>query len=578
MAFLARFEGMDHQRRDGSSVPVDLSRAPLVIAEQVVGTVVTITDLTERRRAENAITRLESIENSVEEAIIVHTADGVITSWNRAAERIYGYLEEEVLGRHVSIIHPPGYKQELQSLFDRVLQQKRIEPLETVRIRKGGERIFVSINAVPLDEGVGSPACIAQIVTDRTLLKKAEEAAMHARSNGNGSAPARRANRAAEAKATELADQAPIIDPITMAIAKAKSKQSPVLIGTSAPMQKLFTTIDRVAATDNSVLITGQTGTGKELVARAIHDKSRRANGPFIDLNCSAIPETLIEAELFGHQRGTFTGAHENRVGLFEAASGGTLFLDEVDALPLAAQAKLLRVLQEKRIRRVGGRTNIDVDVRIISATNSDLSTAINEGRFRADLFYRLRVFPVTVPALSQRGDDVEMLIDYFLRRHAELYGTSVRSFTPAATNALLQYSWRGNVRELESAVEYALAIGAGEELGLEDLPAEFSAAPSISKSFVGDFQTDGVPLAEIEKRYILSVLQQFQGNQVRAAAALGIDRSKLYRRLRQYGVKAVKFLQEEQGDGMQLLSGRTGEPHDSTTGDEVRRQVASAT
>ena len=566
------------QRRDGSSVPVDLSRAPLVIAEQVVGTVVTITDLTERRRAENAITRLESIENSVEEAIIVHTADGVITSWNRAAERIYGYLEEEVLGRHVSIIHPPGYKQELQSLFDRVLQQKRIEPLETVRIRKGGERIFVSINAVPLDEGVGSPACIAQIVTDRTLLKKAEEAAMQARSNGNGSAPARRGNRAAEAKATELADQAPIIDPITMAIAKAKSKQSPVLIGTSAPMQKLFTTIDRVAATDNSVLITGQTGTGKELVARAIHDKSRRANGPFIDLNCSAIPETLIEAELFGHQRGTFTGAHENRVGLFEAASGGTLFLDEVDALPLAAQAKLLRVLQEKRIRRVGGRTNIDVDVRIISATNSDLSTAINEGRFRADLFYRLRVFPVTVPALSQRGDDVEMLIDYFLRRHAELYGTPVRSFTPAATNALLQYSWPGNVRELESAVEYALAIGAGAELGLEDLPAEFSAAQSTNKNFVGDFQADGVPLAEIEKRYILSVLQQHQGNQVRAAAALGIDRSKLYRRLRQYGVKAVKFLQEEQGDGMQLLSGRTGEPHDSTTGDGVRRQVASAT
>jgi PAS domain S-box-containing protein len=569
------------QRRDGTAVPVDFSRAPLMIAEQVVGTVVTITDLTERRRAETAITRLESIENSVDEGIILHTADGVISSWNRAAERIYGYCEEEVLGRHISIIHPPGYKQELQSLFDRVLAQKRIEPLETVRIRKGGERVFVSINAVLLDDGLNAEPCIAQIVTDQTLLKKAEATALLARNNPNGhaSASSRRVNRPTEAKSSAVSDQPTINDLLTSPAARVKSTHSPVLVGTSPVMKKLFTTIDRVAATDNSVLITGQTGTGKELVARAIHNKSQRAAGPFIDLNCSAIPETLIEAELFGHQRGTFTGAHENRVGLFEAASGGTLFLDEVDALPLAAQAKLLRVLQEKRIRRVGGRTNIDVDVRIISATNSDLNTAINEGRFRADLFYRLRVFPVSVPALSQRGGDVEMLIEYFLRRHAELYGTSMRSFTPVAMNALLRYSWPGNVRELESAVEYALAIGTEEELGIEDLPAEFSAADASARGPVADFHTDGVPLAEIEKRYILSVLEQFEGNQVRAAAALGIDRSKLYRRLRQYGVKAVKFLQEERGDGRQLLSSLNGKPQGSSDNltDNIAQSASAA-
>jgi PAS domain S-box-containing protein len=569
------------QRRDGTAVPVEFSRAPLVIAEQVVGTVITITDLTERRRAETAITRLESIENSVDEGIILHTADGVISSWNRAAERIYGYCEEEVLGRHISIIHPPGYKQELQSLFDRVLQQKRIEPLETVRIRKGGERVFVSINAVLLDDGLDAGPCIAQIVTDQTLLKKAEATAMLARSNSNGnvSASVRRANRTARGNSSDLSDQATINAPLTSPTTRVKPKHSPVLIGTSPVMKKLFTTIDRVAATDNSVLITGQTGTGKELVARAIHNKSQRANGPFIDLNCSAIPETLIEAELFGHQRGTFTGAHENRAGLFEAASGGTLFLDEVDALPLAAQAKLLRVIQEKRIRRVGGRTNIDVDVRIISATNSDLTTAINEGRFRADLFYRLRVFPVSVPALSQRGGDVEMLIEYFLRRHAELYGTLTKSFTPAAMNALLRYSWLGNVRELESAVEYALAISTDEELGVEDLPTEFSAADASTGGPVADFLTNRAPLAEIEKRYILSVLEQFDGNQVRAAAALGIDRSKLYRRLRQYGVKAVKFLQEERGDGRQLLSSRNDKPQvpsDNST-DQIAQRAAAA-
>src|SRR5215471_8706187 len=568
------------QQRDGTAVPVEFSRAPLVISEQVVGTVITITDLTERRRAETAITRLESIENSVDEGIILHTAEGVISSWNRAAARIYGYCEEEVLGRHISIIHLPGYKQELESLIERVLHQKRIEPLETVCIRKGRERVFVSINVVLLDDGLSTEPCIAQIVTDQTLLKKVEATALPARNsaNGNASASARRVNRTAEAKSSDLINQPTIDDPLTSPTSRVRSGHR-VLIGTSPVMKKLFTTIDRVAATDNSVLIAGQTGTGKELVARAIHNQSQRATGPFIDLNCSAIPETLIEAELFGHQRGTFTGAHENRVGLFEAASGGTLFLDEVDALPLAAQAKLLRVIQERRIRRVGGRTNIDVDVRIISATNSDLSIAISEGRFRADLFYRLRVFPVSVPELNQRGSDVEILIEYFLRRHAELYGTSLRSFTPDAMNALLRYSWPGNVRELESAVEYALAIGTEEELGLEDLPAEFSAAPSTSKSFVGDFQTNRAPLAEIEKRYILSVLEQFDGNQVRAAAALGIDRSKLYRRLRQYGVKAVKFLQEERGDGRQLLSSRNGKPQapsDNST-DHIAQRASAA-
>ena len=568
------------QQRDGTAVPVEFSRAPLVIAEQVVGTVITITDLTERRRAETAITRLESIENSVDEGIILHTADGVISSWNRAAERIYGYCEEEVLGRHISIIHPPGYKQELQSLFERVSQQKRIEPFETVRIRKGGERVFVSINVVLLDDGLSTQPCIAQIVTDQTLLKKAEATTLPVRNsaNGNASASARRVNRTAEAKSSDLSNQPTIDDSLTSPTTRVTSRHR-VLIGTSPVMKKLFTTIDRVAATDNSVLIAGQTGTGKELVARAIHNKSQRANGPFIDLNCSAIPETLIEAELFGHQRGTFTGAHENRVGLFEAASGGTLFLDEVDALPLAAQAKLLRVIQERRIRRVGGRTNIDVDVRIISATNSDLSTAVNEGRFRADLFYRLRVFPVSVPALSQRGGDVELLIEYFLRRHAELYGAALRSFTPDAMNALLRYSWPGNVRELESAVEYALAIGTEEELSIEDLPTEFAAADMSTGGAVADFRTNGAPLAEIEKRYILSVLEQFDGNQVRAAAALGIDRSKLYRRLRQYGVKAVKFLQEERGDGRQLLSNRNGKPQspsDNST-DHIAQRASAA-
>src|SRR5687768_7305365 len=342
------------------------------------------------------------------------------------------------------------------------------------------------------------------------------------------------------------------------------NSRTPTLIGESPVMKKLFSVIQRVAPTDASVLITGATGTGKELAARAIHDQSPRCEKAFIDINCSAIPETLIEAELFGHQRGTFTGAHENRSGLFEKASGGTLFLDEVDALNLSAQAKLLRVLQERTVRRIGARANIAIDVRIISATNCDLAQAVAEGRFRPDLYYRLRVLPLQLPALCTRGDDVDLLVDHFLRLKAARMDQAVRNFTPEAKRALREYPWPGNVRELENAVEYALAIGMDEELGVGDLPIEIANhVPSDLHDFrsvLQAYMNDTVPLAEIEKRYILTVLQQFGGNQVRAAAALGIDRSKLYRRLRQYGVKAVKFFQEEEEHCLQFRGAKTTE------------------
>ncbi|HKS09181.1 MAG TPA: sigma-54 dependent transcriptional regulator [Pyrinomonadaceae bacterium] len=342
----------------------------------------------------------------------------------------------------------------------------------------------------------------------------------------------------------------------------ASSPRTPTLVGQSPVMRKLFSVIERVAPTDASVLITGATGTGKELAARAIHNMSPRCDEAFVDINCSAIPETLIEAELFGHQRGTFTGAHENRSGLFEKASGGTLFLDEVDALNLSAQAKLLRVLQERTVRRIGARANIAIDVRIISATNCNLAEAVAAGRFRPDLYYRLRVLPLHLPELCTRTGDVTLLVDHFLRMKAERQGrTSTPRFTPEAMRTLNEYPWPGNVRELENVIEYALALGLEDELGVLDLPPEIVSAhrQQSADSFrqvLQAYMNDTVPLAEVEKRYILSVLQQFGGNQVRAAAALGIDRSKLYRRLKQYGVMAVRFLQEEDLNGMQLLSG----------------------
>jgi len=300
-------------------------------------------------------------------------------------------------------------------------------------------------------------------------------------------------------------------------------------------MRKVFSIIERVAPTDASVLVTGATGTGKELAARAIHDLSPRRDAPFVDINCSAIPETLIEAELFGHQRGTFTGAHENRAGLFEKACGGTLFLDEVDALNLSAQAKLLRVLQERTVRRIGARANIAIDVRIISASNSDLAQAVAAGRFRPDLYYRLRVLPLHMPELCTRGDDVRLLVEHFLTSKAARNGQPVRRFTLEAMRALLEYPWPGNVRELENALERASILSHDGNISPDLLPVrivEPAPAPLISE------RPPANPTLElIERAYILWVLQAENGNKARAAEVLGIDPSTLYRKLNRYGV-----------------------------------------
>ncbi len=310
------------------------------------------------------------------------------------------------------------------------------------------------------------------------------------------------------------------------------------LIGRSAPMKQLFKTIERIAPIDSNVLITGATGTGKELVARAIHDRSARRKGPFVDVNSSAIPETLFESEFFGHQRGTFTGAYDTRPGLFERASGGTLFLDEVDSLNLAAQAKLLRVLQERNLRRVGGRENIPVDVRIIAATGSDLKAAIASGRFRADLYFRLRVVPLHVPPLRERPEDIPLLLDYFLSTHARRTGHPERHFSRDAMQALLEYSWPGNVRELENIVEYALAIGGDEELSIDDLPADvFGDEVNDLEDSNMSHMFSNLSLAEVERRHILSVFQQCGRQHNKTAATLRIDRRTLYRKLQQYNL-----------------------------------------
>lgn len=306
------------------------------------------------------------------------------------------------------------------------------------------------------------------------------------------------------------------------------------IVGRSKPMQQLFEVIKRIAARrDASALITGSTGTGKELVARAIHYNSDRRDAPFMPINCSAIPDTLLESELFGHQKGAFTGAHETRRGLIEEAQGGTVFLDEINTLSPSLQVKLLRVLQERVVRRVGGRENIQIDIRLVSASNQDLEDAVKRGEFRQDLFYRLNVVPVRLPDLKDRREDIALLVHHFLQKFAQQHGEPPRRFASEAMRVLMTHEWPGNVRELENAVEHALTMGAGEILLPEDLPGSVTAP---ERDIVNEATLDDVTLAEVERRYIIRVLEKMGGHQIKTSRVLGIDRRTLYRRLRQYG------------------------------------------
>jgi transcriptional regulator with PAS, ATPase and Fis domain len=307
------------------------------------------------------------------------------------------------------------------------------------------------------------------------------------------------------------------------------------IVTKNAAMKQLLRQIARVARSNASVLVRGETGAGKELVASAIHRASTRASGPFRAINCAALPAALLESELFGHARGAFTGAVRDAPGHFRLAEGGTLFLDEVGELPLEVQAKLLRVLQEKRVVPVGGREPIDVDVRIVAATHRSLREAVAQGTFRADLMYRLRVIPLFLPPLRQRPEDVAMLAQLFVERIGKQTGREVKQISPGALLALERYTWPGNVRELQNVIEYAMVMGDGPVLADADLPPEILGhEPGVPKVNVGSQLPEDLPE---EAKVLLRALERSGGHQGRAAQSLGMSRVTLWRRLRKYGL-----------------------------------------
>jgi DNA-binding NtrC family response regulator len=303
------------------------------------------------------------------------------------------------------------------------------------------------------------------------------------------------------------------------------------LLGASPAMHEIFALIRKVANTTSHILITGESGTGKDVVARTLHYTSARKDQPFVPINCTAMPEGLLESELFGHVRGAFTGAHTTKRGLFEEADGGTLFLDEIGDLPLGLQGKLLRAIQDGEIRPVGGNRSVKVDVRILTATNRDLAEEIEEGRFRRDLYYRLNVIPIHIPPLRERPEDISLLAEAFVRKH----GDDEITISPEAMELLLRQPWEGNARELENMIERALALRNGSVLGVSDFPLSNGRVggdtPRRTSGLLAEAMHEGLTLRELGDLYIEQVLEQCGGNKVRAARALGINRRTLYRR-----------------------------------------------
>ncbi len=312
------------------------------------------------------------------------------------------------------------------------------------------------------------------------------------------------------------------------------------LVGESPAMQEAYDLIERVAQVDATVLITGESGTGKEIVARTLHERSRRRGAPFVAINCAAMPESLLESELFGHTKGAFTDARTAETGLFSRANRGTIFLDEIGDMPLGLQPKLLRVLQERTVRPVGGRDEIPVDVRVVVATNRDLESAIEEGRFREDLYYRINVVHIPLPPLRARTGDILPLAQHFLSHFAARAGKSITGIAPAAAQKLVAYGWPGNVRELQNCMERAVALTRFDQIGVDDLSEKIREYRRSHVLVTSDDPSELVPLEEVERRYIARVMEAVGGNKTAAARILGIERKRLYRMLERLDVAGV--------------------------------------
>lgn len=448
---------------------------------------------------------LESILQTLTEGLFLVDKQGIIRYCNKALETITGKSSEQILGQKCCTLMKdlcaPSPECDLFS-------KGEIINTECSLLQSSGKSIPVIKNARVLKDSEGKILGAVETITDISVLKRTEQ------------------------KLRQLEQST------------AKRKQFGRIVGKSQLIQDLFGLIELASSSNATVLITGETGTGKELAALATHENSLRSNGPFIKLNCSALPETLLESELFGHARGSFTGAIKDKKGRFEIADGGTLFLDEIGELSALIQVKLLRFLQEKEFERVGENITRKADVRIIAATHRDLRKLVTEGVFREDLYYRLKVFPIHVPSLRDRKEDIGSLIEHFIHKFNLETGKSIQGLTHEAAVTMMDYCWPGNIRELENAIEHAFVTCQDSRIDIFDLPLEIRKV-ELRKNICTPQQKIEKPMSDYyyQKRppltdeIFMAVLRESNGNQSEAARRLGIDRTTVWRKMKKLGL-----------------------------------------
>jgi two-component system response regulator HydG len=447
----------------------------------------------------------KNVIDTLHDGLLIIDPGGTIVAVNPSAERITGYRADELIGRSCRVlnctgcqIHGTGKARKWCSLFE----VERVRDKKCKITRKDQHATDIIKSATVLHDDEGSVIGAVETLTDISDIVNKEKEILSLR------------------KTFFLDDGYHGI------------------LGKSTEMRNLFEMIENVAQSNAPVMIQGESGSGKELVARAIHRASRRNDQPYVKVNCAALNENLLESELFGHVKGAYTGADRSRMGRFEAAHGGTIFLDEIGDIPPAIQVKLLRVLEDRKIERVGDNRTVSVDVRVITATHKNLEVLIEQGAFREDLYFRINVFPLSCPPLAARREDIPLIAQRFIRRNAVSSGKAIRGMTPEALDALSAYGWPGNVRELRNTIEYAFVLCQRGEIGIEHLPQKI-VQQAVDPTVVCDLD----PACVKERDQLIDVLRRAGGNQSRAAKMLGVSRVTVWKRIKRFGIDIKKDL-----------------------------------